>query len=104
MRTVVIQGGWRMWLLLVLGGTLVLALGLVAGVILLGLLAVGLVVLAGFRVLQALGVVSRRPVGDGVRRSSTDSAGGIVDADFQVVGQRSFSDRPDFQGRSARTE
>ena len=92
MRTVVIQGGWRMWALLILGGALVLALGLVAVVVLLGLLAVGAVALLGHRLLQALGLVSRRPMAEAVRRSPMDGSDGIVDADFQVVGRRALAD------------
>lgn len=90
MRTVVLQGGWRMWLLLILGGALVLALGLVAGVILLGLLAVGVVALLGHRLLQSLGLVSRHTMAEAAHRPPAAGPDGTVDADFRVVGQRAL--------------
>lgn len=86
MRTVVVRGGWQAWALLILGGAVVLVLGLTVGIVLLGLLAVGAVILLGQRALQALGIGGwRRPVGS----STTTSADGIIDGDFQVVRRES---------------
>jgi hypothetical protein len=87
MRTVVVQGGWQMWALLIIGGALLLMLGLVAGLVLLGLLAVAGLLLLGQRALQALGLV-RPPARVTSPSSSPD---GVIDGEFRVVGQPAMS-------------
>jgi hypothetical protein len=81
MRTVVVQGGWRVWAMLIVGGALLLAVGLVASLFLLGAAVIGALVLVSYRALYALGLVGRRPSMD------TPTAAGetVIDGDFHVV-------------------
>ena len=89
MRTVVVQGGWRVWAVLIVGGALLLAVGLIASLFLLGAAVVGALMLLSYRALHALGLAGRRS-GHETPASPSD---GIVDADFQVVGQRMLPER-----------
>jgi hypothetical protein len=84
MRTVVVQGGWRVWAMLIVGGALLLAVGLIASLFLLGAAVVGALALLGYRALYALGLAGRKAG----RETPASPSDGIVDADFQVVGQR----------------
>ena len=81
MRTVVIQGGWRLWTLLIVGGAVALVLALTVGVLLLGVFAVAAVLFLGQRLMQAIGLGSRPRVTHG----TTEPADGVIDGDFQVV-------------------
>ena len=81
MRTVVVQGGWRVWALLIVGGAVLIALTLTVGVLLLGALAVGAVLLLGQRLLHAIGLGGRRtPVS-----SAAEAGDGVIDGEFHVV-------------------
>jgi membrane-bound ClpP family serine protease len=81
MRTVVVQGSWRTWALLIVGGVILLVLGLTVGLMMLGILALAGVVLLGQRALQAIGL--------GGRRIQTDTTAvpedRIIDGDFRVI-------------------
>ena len=81
MRTVVVQGGWRMWALLIVGGVILLVLGLTIGLIMLGVLAIAGVVLLGQRALQAIGLGGRRIQAD----APAVPEDGIIDGDFRVI-------------------
>jgi hypothetical protein len=81
MRTVVVQGGWRVWLALIVGGAVLLALTLTIGVLLLGVIAIGGALLLGQRLLQAVGLGGKRTPMD------TPAAGSdtVIDGEFHVV-------------------
>ena len=81
MRTVVVQGGWRMWALLIVGGVTLLVLGLTVGLIMLGVLAVAGVLLLGQRALQAIELGRRRRQAD----ATAVPEGGIIDGEFRVM-------------------
>ena len=81
MRVVVVQGGWRMWALLVVGGVILLVLGLTVGLMMLGILAVAVVMLLGQRALQAIGLGGRRIQAD----TTAATEDGIIDGDFRVI-------------------
>ena len=81
MRMVVVQGGWRMWALLIVGGVILLVLGLTIGLIMLGVLTVAGVLLLGQRALQAIGLDGRRIQVD----TTAASEDGIIDGDFHVI-------------------
>ena len=83
MRTVVVQGGWRMWVLLIVGGVILLVLSLTVGLMLLGALAVAGVLLLGQRALWAIGLGGRR-----IRADTTAVfEDGIIDGEFHVIGR-----------------
>ena len=81
MRTVVVQGGWRTWALLIVGGVILLVLGLTVGLMLLGVLAVAGVLLLGQRALWAIGLGGQRIQADTTAVSEDD----IIDGDFHVI-------------------
>ena len=81
MRTVVVQGGWRMWALLIVGGVILLVLGLTVGLIMLGVLAVAGVLLLGQRALWAIGLGGWRIQAD----TTAVSEDGIIDGDVHVI-------------------
>ena len=81
MRMVVVQSGWRMWALLIVGGVILLVLGLAVGLMVLGVLAVAGVLLLGQRALQAIGLGGRRIQAD----TTAVPEHGIIDGDFHIV-------------------
>ncbi len=84
MRPVVVQGGWRMWALLIGGGAVLLVLGLTVGLLLLGLLAVAGVLLLAQRALQAIGLGGRRAS----VHAATAPDDGVIDGEFHVVSRQ----------------
>ena len=91
MRTVVVQGGWRAWALLIVGGTVLLVLGVLFGVLVLGLLAMLTVLVLGERILRALGLGGRRSIDPTAPRRET-GAGAVIEGEYQVV-QRPIDER-----------
>jgi Na+-transporting methylmalonyl-CoA/oxaloacetate decarboxylase gamma subunit len=81
MPTVVVQGGWRMWALLIVGGVTLLVLGLTVGLIMLGVLAVAGVLLLGQRALQAIGLDRRRTQAE----ATAVPADSIIDGEYRVM-------------------
>ena len=81
MRTVVVQAGWQMWALLIVGGVILLVLGLTVGLMLLGILAVAGILLLGQRALRAIGLGGRRIQAD----TTAVPENGIIEGDFHVV-------------------
>lgn len=81
MRTIEVQGGWRMWALLIVGGVILLMLGLAVGLMMLGILAVAGVLLLGRRALRAIGLGRRRIQAD----TTAVPEDGIIEGDFHVV-------------------
>lgn len=82
MRTVVVQGGWRVWAALIVGGAVLLALTLTVGVLLLGVIAIGAVLVLGQRLLQAIGLGGKRPSMDTTTTAAGDT---VIDGDFHVI-------------------
>jgi hypothetical protein len=80
-RVVVVQGGWRMWALLIVGGVILLVLVLTVGLMMLGILAVAGVLLLGQRALRAIGLGGRRIHAD----TTAVPENGIIEGDFHVV-------------------
>lgn len=81
MRTVIVQGGWRVWALLIVGGAVMLVLTMTVGVLLLGVIAIGGALLLGQRLLQAIGLGGRRaPMNPPTAPGET-----VIDGEFHVV-------------------
>ncbi|MGE3271935.1 MAG: hypothetical protein AB7P40_24485 [Chloroflexota bacterium] len=78
-----------MWAIISVGGAVLLAVGLVAGLLALGILAVAGVALLGQRVLQAFRIGGRRPVRDATSRPPD----GVIDGDS--VGRGEWTLRQD---------
>ena len=81
----VVQGGWRAWALLVVGGAVMLVLAVLFGVLVLGLLALVTAVVLADRALRALGLGGRRPV---TPSSATRGEGGpasVIEGEYRVV-------------------
>ena len=85
MRTIVVQGGWRAWALLIVGGALLLVLGVLFGVVVLGLLAVVTVVVLAERALRALGLGGRRPVTPSSATRREPGGASVIEGEYQVV-------------------
>lgn len=81
MRTVVVQGGWRTWALLVVGGAILLVLGVTVGLVMLGVLAVAGLLLLGRRALQTIGL-GKWPI---QADTTTAPEAGIIDGEFRVM-------------------
>ena len=87
MRTIVVQGGWRAWALLVVGGGVLLVLGVTFGLFVLGLLVLVSVLVLGQRALQAIGLGGRRTPPKSARSApgGPHSAGTVIEGEYQVV-------------------
>lgn len=81
MRTVVVQGGWRVWALIIVGGAVLIALTLTVGVLLLGALVIGAALLAGQRLMQMVGLGGKRSSMD----TPTTAGDTVIDGEFHVV-------------------
>ena len=81
MRTVVVQGGWRTWALLVVGAAILLVLGITVGLVMLGVIAVAGLLLLGRRALQTIGL-GKRPI---QADTTTAPEAGIIDGEFRVM-------------------
>ena len=92
MRTVVVQGGWRAWALLVVGGMVLLVLGVVFGVLVFGLLAMLTALVLGERILRALGLGGRRSVQPSSGARGPTGTTSVIEGEYQVV-QRPVDER-----------
>ena len=92
MRTVVVQGGWRAWVLLVVGGMVLLVLGVLFGVLVLGLLAMLTALVLGERILGAFGLGGRRSVPPSPSPRGETGPASVIEGEYQVV-QRPLGER-----------
>ena len=85
MRTVVVQGGWRAWALLIAVGAVLLVLGLVFGLVLLALLLMATALVLGQRVVRALGLGGRQAAPPSSGATGHDTSGAIIEGEYRVV-------------------